>query len=287
MRIAFVVVAIVAPFVAFAARADDETRENLRRAQAELDKARRELQMEIEMIAAEEARAADERTKGLAEKTAGIEKKIEETRNRIQALQTRAVAPEALEGERRELEAEIARLEDVKAAFLAEADAARARASAELAGRKEEIARKMVELAVRERRIRHAAEGADGRDPSRGRENAAEGKRISANFQDTPLADCLAYLADQGGVNFVHAGSLEGETVTARLSDVLAIEAARAVLRAAGYKAEPGGENLLVIRGRDELAGLEAERDRLHLEIEILQLEAQRAQLEKELGDGD
>jgi hypothetical protein len=110
-------------------------------------------------------------------------------------------------------------------------------------------------------------------------------RRLDVSFQGAPITEVLDYLAAEGGLRFAHApGVLEREDrVTARMSGVLAVEAAEAILRATDYTFDFGPGLTVVIYGKDEIGVVQRELALLQAEVEILELMLRKIDLEEML----
>ncbi len=111
---------------------------------------------------------------------------------------------------------------------------------------------------------------------------------MTLNFQDTPLKEVLDFLAEKGGLNFVHAkGAIEPEDrVTGKMRGVSAVHAAEMVLSSLGYRFHRGGENSVTIQYKDHLMFMKRERSILESEVKILQLLSRKQFLESEIEKG-
>ena len=111
---------------------------------------------------------------------------------------------------------------------------------------------------------------------------------MTLNFQETPLKEVLDFLAEKGGLNFVHAqGAIETEDrVTGKMRDVSAVHAAEMVLSSLGYRFHRGLENSVTIQYKDHLMFMKRERSILESEVKILQLLSRKQFLESEIEKG-
>lgn len=110
----------------------------------------------------------------------------------------------------------------------------------------------------------------------------SEGPRVTVEYRDTPVREALERLAKESGLSYaVVADRLGEERITAAFRDVPAADAATAILEVAGYRYVRSPAGVLLVYGRHPKSDLEE----LEFQVEILELEARRRELEKALGE--
>ncbi len=114
-----------------------------------------------------------------------------------------------------------------------------------------------------------------------------QGKKVTVVLAATPIRDALAHLAKEAGLDYVFLeGRLGEETVSGSFDDVPAVEVAATLLQSAGYEFDRSPSGVVVVRGRNprqELSALEATQRSLDIQVQILQLEARRRELQQAL----